>query len=157
METRQRIIEAVENYFERREAKYEPFNEKGVARAGFTVKSKLHHVDVILIATDDRLVIKSLLPLKADEEVRAKVGEFILRANYGLRCGGFDYDCDDGEISYRVCLLCGEDEDFAAPTYGQIEEALLIGVLMVSKYGDALLKVLFGMAEPVDAIEAADA
>ena len=93
-----------------------------------------------------------MLPLESGEEERAKVGEFLHRANYGLRIGGFDYDYDDGQISYRVSLYCG-DEEFAPPTFEQIEYALIINLMMVSKYGDALLKVMFGLAEPKDAIE----
>ena len=151
-DTKQEIIAAVENFFERKEAKYTPFNERGVARASYGVRSKLKHVDVLFIASTDKLVVKAILPLEAGEDERAKVGEFLHRANYGLRTGGFDYDYDDGQISYRVSLYCG-DEEFAPPTFEQIEFALIINLMMVSKYGDALLKVMFGLAEPKDAIE----
>lgn len=154
-DTKQEIIAAVEDFFERDEVKYTPFNERGVARAGYGVKSKVNHVDVLFIASSDKLVIKAMLPLKADEDERAKVGEFLMRANYGLKIGGFDYDYDDGEISYRVSLYCGREE-FAPPTYDQIDYLLIVSLMMVSKYGDALLKVLFGMAEPEDAINAVE-
>lgn len=154
-DTKQEIIAAVENFFERKEAKYTPFNERGVARASYGVRSKLKHVDVLFIASTDKLVVKAILPLEAGEEERAKVGEFLHRANYGLRIGGFDYDYDDGQISYRVSLYCG-NEEFAPPTFEQIEFALIINLMMVSKYGDALLKVMFGLAEPKDAIESVE-
>lgn len=154
-DTKQEIIAAVEDFFERDEVKYTPFNERGVARAGYGVKSKVNHVDVLFIASNDKLVVKAMLPLKADEDERAKVGEFLMRANYGLKVGGFDYDYNDGEISYRVSLYCGKEE-FAPPTYDQIDYLLLVSLAMVSKYGDALLKVMFGMAEPEDAINSAE-
>lgn len=154
-DTKQEIIAAVEDFFERKEAKYTPFTERGVARASYGIQSKLNHVDVLFIASDDKLVVKAMLPLKAEEDERAKVGEFLMRANYGLKTGGFDYDYNDGEISYRVSLYCG-DEEFAPPTFEQIEFALIINLMMVSKYGDALLKVMFGLAEPEDAINSVE-
>ncbi len=154
-DTRKEIIAAVEDFFERKGVKYKPFNERGMARATYGVKSKLKHVDVLFIASDDKLMVRSILPLEAGEDERAKVGEFLLRANYGLKIGGFDFDFNDGEISYRVSLYCG-DEEFAPPTFEQIEYALIVNLMMVSKYGDALLKVLFGLVEPKDAIDEAE-
>ena len=77
------------------------------------------------------------------------------RANYGLNNGNFDFDFNDGEISYRMAIYCGVDE-FAPPTYEQIDFALVVGLMMIDKYGDALIKVMFGLVEPADAIEDAE-
>lgn len=154
-DTKQEVIAAVENFFEREGAKYTPFNERGTARASYGIKSKVGHVEVFFTAQKDKLLLRSILPLNAGEEDRPKVAEFLLRANYGLKIGGFDFDFDDGEISYRVAMYCGKEE-FAPPTYEQIDYLLIVSLMMIDKYGDALLKVLFGMAEPEDAIEAAE-
>lgn len=151
----QEIIAAVENFFERDKVKHDPFNERNVARATYSIDTRFGHSQVFFHAYEDRLIFHFMLPLKAAEEERAKVGEFLLRANYGLKIGGFDFDFDDGEISYRIALYCGHDE-FAPPTYEQIDFSVIIGLMMVEKYGDALVKVMFGMAEPEDAIEATE-
>ena len=150
-DTKQEIIKAVENYFEIDEVKHKPFDENDVAQATYAIQSKFQHADVLFMAYEDRLVIRMILPLRADDE-RAKVGEFLHRANYGLNNGNFDFDFDDGEISYRMAIYCGVDE-FATPTYEQIDFALVVGLMMIDKYGDALIKVMFGLIEPVDAIE----
>ena len=151
-DNKSRIIEAVENYFERDEIKYTPFNDRDIAKASFRIKSKLQHVDVFFSAYNDRLIIRIMIPVNGDGDERAKVGEFLMRANYGLRIGCFDYDYDDGEISFRVPIYCGTDE-FTPPTYEQIDTSLMIGIMMVDKYGNALLKVIFGLLEPEEAIE----
>lgn len=65
-------------------------------------------------------------------------------------------DFDDGEIYYRVTIPCG-DKEFAPPTYEQIDFSFKIGINMVEKYGDALLKVMLGLAEPADEIAIVDA
>ena len=139
------IREAVENYFERDEIKHEPFDERNVAQAIFGVESKFGHVTIFFHAHKDRLIIKSLLPISAEEDDLVKVGEFLHRANYGLMI----------EISYRVPIFCGRKE-FAPPTYEQIDFAVIISLMMVGKYGNSLIKVIFGLAEPEDAVEAAE-
>ena len=77
----------------------------------------------------------------------------ILIDGYGGEVPG---DFDDGEISYRVSIYCGDD-DFAPPTYEQIDFAVIIGLMMIEKYGNSLVKVMFGVLEPEDAINIAEA
>ncbi|MBR2520010.1 MAG: YbjN domain-containing protein [Selenomonadaceae bacterium] len=154
-DTTAEVIAAVENFFTRDNVKYRPFDERNVAKATYSIDTKFRHIDVFFHAYSDKLVLHMILPLSADEEERAKVAEFILRANYGLKVGGFDFDFNDGEISYRTSIYCGSDE-FVAPTYEQIDFALVIGMIMVERYGDALVKVMFGVLEPDDAIESVE-
>ena len=149
------IQEAVEKYFKQEKAKYDPFDKRGVAHATYSVETKFGHVEIFFHAYNDMLILHFIIPLKAGEEERAKVGEYLLRANYGLKIGCFDFDFEDGEISYRVPIYCGVDE-FAPPNHEQIDAALTIGLMMVDKYGDNLVKVMFGLAEPVDAVAAAE-
>ena len=155
-DTTQDVREAVENFFKTDGVKHQPFNERDVASAIYTIDAKFGHATVFFHAYSDKLIIHFMLPLNAGKEERAKVGEFLLRANYGLKVGGFDFDFDDGEISYRISLYCGSDE-FKPPTYEQIDFAVIIGLMMVEKYGDNLVKVMFGLVEPEDAIAAAEA
>ena len=152
----QEIKDAVDDFFEREGAKYQPFNEKDVAWAGYSVDTKFGGVRILFHAHSDQLIIKAMLPVNADEEERSNVGEFLLRANYGLKVGCFDFDFSDGEISYRISLFCGRDE-FNPPTYEQINFAVIIALMMIEKYGNALVKVMFGVLEPEDAIASVEA
>ena len=149
------IRKAVEDYFETEGAKYMPFDERGVAHATYGVDVKFGHVEVFFHAYRDMLILHFIVPLKAGEDERAKVGEFLHRANYGLKVGNFDFDFNDGEISYRVAIYCGSDE-FEPPRHEQIDAALSIGLMMIDRYGDGLVKVMFGLAEPEDAIDASE-
>ena len=146
---------AVEDYFKRENITYEPFDENNVARTGFGVKAKFGRVDVLFLAYDNNLIIHTFIPLKAEEEERAKVGEFLLRANDGLKTGCFDFNFANGRISYRVSIFCGS-KDFSPPTYEQIDYAVVISVSTVQRYGNALMKVIFGFLEPQEAIDEVD-
>ena len=155
-DTTAEIRAAVENFFDVDKVKHTPFDEKNVASAIYSVNAKFGHVTIFFHAYKDKLILHMIIPLSADEAERSKVGEFLLRANYGLNIGGFDFDFNDGEISYRIALYCG-DEEFAPPTYEQIDFAVVIGLMMIEQYGNSLVKVMFGLVEPVDAVEVAEA
>lgn len=155
-DTTAEIRAAVENFFERDKIKFAPFDENDVASASYNVDTRFGHATVFFRAYKDRLVLRMIIPVSADEEARSKVGEFLLRANYGLKVGGFDFDFNDGEISYRIAIFCGID-DFAPPTYEQIDFSVIVGLMMIEKYGNALVKVMFGVLEPEDAIESVEA
>ena len=150
-DTLQEVRAAVENFFKRDSVKHEPFNDRNVASAVYSISTKFGSVRIFFHAYKDKLILHMMIPLSASEEERSKVGEFILRANYGLKIGGFDFDFNDGEVSYRVSMYCGDDE-FVPPTYDQINFAVIIGLMMIERYGDALIKVMFGLVEPEDAI-----
>ena len=149
------IRAAVEKFFEHDGIKHKPFNDHNVASAIYSVDAKFGHATIYFHAYKDKLILHMIIPITAEEKERGKVAEFLLRANYGLKIGGFDFDFDDGEISYRVSIYCG-DEEFAPPTYEQIDFAVVIGLMMIEQYGNALVKVMFGLVEPEDAIDSAE-
>ena len=66
--------------------------------------------------------------------------------------GCFEMDYSDGEIRFRTSLFC----DDTIPTYEQIKYMFYGNILSIEKYGDALTKVMYGMASPQDAIEEAE-
>lgn len=150
----QAVAEAVENYFSEENLKFSGFNERGIAKAGFGIKTKFGHADVFFIAQDHNLSVRAMVPLHADEDTRAEVAEFLLRANYGLKNGGFDFDFDDGEISFRLAIYCGKEVD--APTQNQIEFAIYTALSAVQRYGDGLARVIYGMETAQEAIEKID-
>ena len=147
-----KIRDAVEKYFHKMDYKFSGFDEKNVARTSFKIDSKLSSANIILRVQKDRLQVISLIAIKADEENRPAVAEYLLRANYGMKTGGFDFDFNDGEISFRVSLYCGDD-DFEPPTHEQIDHAIDICLGMVQRYGDGILKVVYGLQAPEAAIQ----
>ena len=149
------IREALEHYFKIKGTKYFPFDRQNTAQAIYSTNTRFRHVTTFFRAYNEMLILSFVIPIQVTEEARAKVGEFILRVNCGLKVGNFDIDLDDGEIFYRLSIFCGYDE-FAPPTYEKIDTALSIGIIMLEKYGDSLVKVMLGLAEPVDAIDAAE-
>ena len=146
------IRKAVESYFEKENFTYSGFNEKNVASISFNVESKISSVRIRFQAQKNMLLIRAMLPIKANEDVRPAVAEYLLRANYGMKIGGFDFDFNDGELSFRASFYCGD----VAPTHEQIDYAIKSCVVLTQRYGDGLLKVIFGLQSPKDAIQEID-
>lgn len=145
------IRKAVENYFGKEGFKFSGFDENGFGRTSFKVKNKFGHTEIVFHAQKDRLMVRSLIPLSADEDTLAAVAEYLLRANYGMKNGCFDFDFNDGEISFRLPIYCGEE--VSAPTHEQINFAVDSCLFAVQRYSDGLVKVIYGLETPKDAIE----
>ncbi len=88
-------------------------------------------------------------PVKVPEEVRIALAEYITRANYGLRIGNFEMDYSDGEVRYKSSI------DFEGQTLTPelIRNAIYPAVHTMDRYLSGLLRVSFGGATPLEAIE----
>ncbi len=92
-------------------------------------------------------------PIRVPEGARRLIAETIARANFGLRVGKFEMDCDEGELRYQAAQILTED---------RLEDDLigrLMGttVAMLDMYLPAILSVIYGNETPQDAIRCAEA
>lgn len=90
-----------------------------------------------------------IAPVKAPEEVRDAVAEYITRANFGLRIGNFEMDYSDGEVRYKSSIDF-EDEEL---TPGLIKHAIYPAVHTLDFYLPGLLAVMYGNKTPEEAIK----
>ena len=88
----------------------------------------------------EQFLFYSVAPVKAPEEKRAAMAEFITRANYGLRIGNFEMDYRDGEIRYKSSLDF-EDEDLSPAL---IKNAIYPAVRTMDFYLPGIMQVLYG-------------
>lgn len=96
----------------------------------------------------EQLVFYVIAPVKAPEDVCDLVGEYINRANYGLRIGNFEIDYSDGEIRYKSSL----DFENAILTPALIKNAIYPAVHTMDRYLPGLLGVMYGNKTPPEAI-----
>ena len=88
-------------------------------------------------------------PVKAPEEMRAEVVEYLTRANFGLRIGNFELDYDDGEVRYKSSL----DFEGETLTPGLIRNTMYPAVHTMDFYLPGLLGVMYGNKTPTQAID----
>lgn len=97
----------------------------------------------------EEFLFYAVSPVKAPEHVHGAISEFLTRANYGLRIGNFELDYSDGEIRYKSSL----DFESQALTQELIRNAIYPAVHTMDRYLPGLLRVSFGGATPLEAIE----
>ena len=88
-------------------------------------------------------------PVRVPSEDRPAVAEYVNRANYGLRIGNFELDYADGEVRFKSSINF-EGETL---TKGILRNAIYPAIHTLDRYLPGLLRVSFGGATPVEAIE----
>lgn len=84
-------------------------------------------------------MVYGILNSKASESKRARVAEYLHRANYGLNIGNFEFDYDDGEVRYKVYTECNNNKLINEDI---IQSSIFIPIMMMDLYGKNLLKVM---------------
>jgi len=153
MATAKEIYGSYKDFLDRLEIHYNEDDEDNVIKIQMPVRGKLQKIDMMVVCSDDYVSTRAFILLNADEEARQNVSEYLVRANYGLKHGYFDMDASDGEISFKISLDC---EDRTSLSDDLLQKTFVIPQIMLEKYGDGLLAVMFGAKSPEEAINEAE-
>ena len=126
--------------------------EKGIFRFGVNVSSKLKHVNYFVPVHSDSYTVYAISPIGADSDDPSAIREmaaFLSRANYGLRIGNFELDCNDGEIRFKVFTSC----DDIIPSREMVKTSIVIPAMMFERYAPGILSVIFTGESAEDAIK----
>lgn len=95
-----------------------------------------------------QVIFYSIFPAKVPPDRMTEVGEFILRANYGMMIGNFEIDLADGEVRYKTSVdLEGVDvQDLI------IRNLVYANVLTMDKYFPGLMRVIYSGVAAEDAV-----
>lgn len=125
---------------------------RGIFRFGLVLKGKLKKINYIIDIKDDEYLVYAISPLGADEEdtkMMANMAEFICRANYGLKMGNFELDFDDGEVCFKVHVLCKGN----TPTAEMIKRSIYCPASMFKRYGSGIVDIIFCGTSGKDAVD----
>ena len=95
------------------------------------------------------VIIIKLITLAADKNSRLAVAEYLTRVNFNMRNGNFELDMETGEIRFKTYVHVGGGR----PDRGATRLAVMLPFLMLDRFGDGLLEVLFGFKSPREAFE----
>jgi len=90
----------------------------------------------------------SICPIRAPEDKRPAVAEFLTRANYGLLIGNFEMDFEDGEIRYKTSI--DVEGDRLSPAL--LRQLTYANVVTMDRYLPGIMSVIYGNVTPVEAI-----
>lgn len=97
----------------------------------------------------EQLLCYAQAPIKAPEEQRDAVAEYLTRANYGMYVGNFELDYNDGEVRFKSSIDF-EDEPLTA---NLIRNTIYPAVRLMDTYMPGLMRVIYGGATPKQAVE----
>jgi len=126
----------------------QPIEERHIYRMGFSGENGQVACYAQIRVDLEQFVFYVMCPVKAPEEKRQAIAEFIARANYGLRIGNFELDFSDGEVRYKSSL------DFEGVVLGPelIHNAIYPAAQTMDRYLPGLMGVIYGNKTPAEAI-----
>src|SRR4051794_34043310 len=101
----------------------------------------------------------SYCPMKAPEDKRPILGDFLTRANYGLYIGNFEMDYNDGEVRFKTSIDVegnkSVEEGATDPvelSFALMKRVVYDNVGVMDKYLPGIMSVIYGGASPTEAI-----
>ena len=131
-------------------ARFEEQNSFGVFTIQMKLRCRLQTARMIILVREDNFSTLTTIPLAADENYRLAVAEYLTRANFNMRNGNFELNMEDGEIRFKTYFHAGEEH----MDINGARLCILLPFLMIDRYGDGLLEVLFGFKSPKEAFDA---
>lgn len=131
-------------------ASFEDKNGVGVFTIRMKLRCRLQSAQMVAIVREDSFSTITTLPLTADMDHRLAMAEYLTRANWGMRNGNFELNMNDGEIHYKTYVHVGQEK----PDMAACRLATMLPFLMIDRFGDGLIDVLFGFKTPREAFEA---
>lgn len=113
------------------------------------MKNVVGDVKMYISMEEDSYNVYMVLNSKVEEEYYVAVGEFLHRANYGLKNGNFEMDYRDGEIRYKSFVYL----ENIVISEEVVEDSIFVGIAMLDRYGKGLLKIMLGESTPEECIE----
>ena len=115
------------------------------------LRCRLQSAQMVILVREDSFSTLTTIPLAADEGNRLAVAEYLTRVNFNMRNGNFELNMETGEIRFKTYVHVGAgDVDSAAARL-----AIMLPFMMIERFGDGLVEVLFGFKSPREAFAAA--
>ncbi len=136
------IAAVVDTYLKDNDWHYFFDDETGIFRFGLKVRGRIKNLNFVMDVKEEELLVYGLCPVSADSddaEMMNRMGEFICRANYGLKNGDFEFDYNDGEIRYKSYVDC---EDLL-PSPAVVENTIHRTAAMYRRYSAGIVGIIF--------------
>jgi hypothetical protein len=149
MTTSKQVVQMFIDFFSTRKLKYFYDEESNVFKTGARMDGVIGNLNIFIRIKDTHYTVTVIYGFNADEASLQRVGEFLHRANYGLKNGNFEIDFDDGEIGYKTFV---DFEDGVLSTE-ILKDSILFPIFIMNKYGKNLAKLLVSDESPKSLIE----
>ena len=141
---REQIIDAVRDWLDQDDWRYEFDAEETLIRLNLTLTSKIKKAHIVFLFKEDCYTLYATAPINGDTDDLTELNKFIAMANYGLRNGNFELDFRDGEIRYKTFVNCDGLETLPEEI---IKDSVLAACFTLDRYGDGLAALAMGFSD----------
>ena len=140
----EQIIDAVRDWLDQDDWRYEFDAEETLIRLNVTLDSKIKKAHIVFLFKEDCYTLYATAPINGDTDDLTELNKFIAMANYGLRNGNFELDFRDGEIRYKTFVNCDGLETLPKEI---IKDSLLAACFTLDRYGNGLAALAMGFSD----------
>lgn len=138
------VVDAVRNWLENDDWKYEYDAEKHVIRTGINLKSKIKSSKIIIIFREESYSVILSSPIYGDKDNLGELMKYLTMANYGLQNGNFELDVNDGEVRYKTFVNCKGLDSLPMDI---IQDSIYVGCVMMDTYGNGIAALALGFSD----------
>ena len=120
----------------------------------FNLKCKLKSVRIIFRCRKNDVLCYGISPISGDKDNPEEMLKYLAMANYGLNVGNFEMDLRDGEIRYKVNILC---HDLPSLPFDHLDSGLSFTINEMNRYGDGIAALAMGFSDAKTEIQKAEA
>ena len=143
-----RIFDAMTAFFDQDDWNYDQLPDRPVLRMGFNGDDGQWMCFAQAREEQEQFIFYSVAPVKAPEERRQEMAEFITRANYGMIVGNFELDFSDGEVRYKTSV----DAEGSELSHPLVKGLVYANVLTMDRYLKGIMAVAFGGVDAQSAV-----
>lgn len=143
-------------HFQDRDLRYSTPDDHQTVVADFRGDVGTYRVIARVDDADGLFQVFAYMPLRIPEGARPAVAEAVVRANFGLKVGKFEFDMDDGEVLYQASQILAGEESGDSLSDGMIGRLIATSLAMLDKYVPALLSVVYANEPAREAIARAE-
>ena len=144
---------AVKRCLDNKGFRYKYDSEKNVIRYGLNIRSKLKNVRYLIGFYKYGFKVVVTPNISADKDNPMEMVKYLTMANYGLPIGNFEIDLRDGEIRYKVYVLCDDIQNLPDD---MINCALTAPAATYERYGDGIAALAMGFSDADTEIKKAE-
>ena len=150
---REKIVDAVRDWLENDDWRYEYDAEYPLIKTGITLDSKIKSGSILIIFNEDNYTVYLSALINGNKDDLGELNKYLTMANYGLRNGNFELDMEDGEIRYKTYVNCAGLESLPTEI---IKESIYVGCIMMDRYGDGIAALALGFSDADTEIKKAE-
>ncbi len=143
------IYDKVEEYLNNVGWKYHRFDEQNAFVLNVTGKNGKYKIVIRVNDGKDQVAVFVDVPVMVPGDKKEAVSEFIIRANNTRLIGGFDYDLDEGEVTYKAVA---DFEGVGEMDTSAIRIMMSASIFSADTFYPGFLAVLYGGAAPKEAV-----